>query len=132
MLNPIPIDEMTRIIGLPTAPAFLLGAVAGLLSLLFGRLDHVANLHRQLPGTGKSDGPRSDHNMFATRSRARAGCIRVGIIPCGVSIILSGWTVVLVFIDALFAMQNNRAIALMFIAAITLFTIALSGGHEPP
>jgi hypothetical protein len=34
MLKDVPVDEITHVIGLATAPAFLLGAVAGLLSLL--------------------------------------------------------------------------------------------------
>lgn len=37
----IGIDQITRVIGMATAPAFLLGAVAGLLAVLIGRFDRL-------------------------------------------------------------------------------------------
>lgn len=125
MLKDIPIDEITRVIGLATAPAFLLGAVAGLLSLLHARLESIMARCRKLHSIDESDAPRNRlrADIPRTKRRARLAEIAIGLSAfCG---IVTGWMVVLVFVDALFGLQNSRPIAGLFIGAMTLLTTAL-------
>jgi hypothetical protein len=105
------------VIGLATAPAFLLGAVAGMLSLLIGRLDRISDHVRRLGEIEKIRDLKSVERRSRLTRFAITGCIHCGII--------TGWMVVLVFVDALFGFQNSRTIVIMFIAAMNLFALAL-------
>jgi len=69
MLKNIPVDEITRIISLATAPVFILGAVAGLLSLLVARLVRVSDLVGKIRGRAVDDGERL---ILLGRMRQRA------------------------------------------------------------
>ncbi|MCJ2051809.1 DUF2721 domain-containing protein [Methylobacterium sp. J-070] len=124
MLKDVSVNEITRVISLATAPAFLLGAVAALLSLLVARLTRIGDLVRALV----TDRERSDEPWKEVALREglrRIWYIRWAITLCAHSGIVTGWMVVLVFVDALFDFQNSQAIALAFIAAMVLFTTAL-------
>ena len=124
MLKDVSVDEITRVIGLATAPAFLLGAVAGLLSLLVARLTRIGDLLRTLVmDRGRSNEPWKE--VALREGLRRIWHIRWAITLCAHSGIVTGWMVVLVFVDALFGFQNSQAIALAFIAAMVLFTTAL-------
>ncbi|ARO57527.1 hypothetical protein B2G69_18200 [Methylorubrum zatmanii] len=124
MLKDVPVDEVTRVIGLATAPAFLLGAVAGLLSLLVSRLTRTADLVRSLLSSPKHAG--SPEQEAALRDAlTRTGYTRWAITLCVHSGIVTGWMVVLIFVDVLFGLHNSRAIAFAFILALVLFTTSL-------
>lgn len=124
MLKDLPVDEVTRLIGLATAPAFLLGAVAGLLSLLVSRLTRTADLVRTLLGDqGMEDAPRRGGALRDALRRTRH--TKRAIILCVHSGIVTGWMVVLIFVDALLGYHNSQAIALAFILAMLLFTTSL-------
>ncbi|MFC7053324.1 DUF2721 domain-containing protein [Hansschlegelia quercus] len=125
MLKDIPIDEITRVIGLATAPAFLLGAVAGLLSLLNARLEAIMAWSRKLHAIDKDDEARNWLRADIPRTKRRGRVTETAIGLCAFCGIVTGWMVVLVFVDALFGLQNSRAVAVMFIGAMTLLTTAL-------
>lgn len=124
MLRDIPVDEVTHVIGLATAPAFLLGAVAGLLSLLVGRLSRNADLVRSLLKAQGED-RAAERRVLLRRAMRRVGHTRWAITLCGHSGIVTGWMVVLTFVDALLGFNNSRAIVGGFILALVLFTTAL-------
>ncbi|MEG9504357.1 MAG: DUF2721 domain-containing protein [Methylorubrum extorquens] len=124
MLKDVPVDEITHVIGLATAPAFLLGAVAGLLSLLVLRLTRIADLVRTLVADrDRAAGEWRDGAL--TEALRRVWHTRWGITLCAHSGIVTGWMVILTFVDALFGFHNSPAIAVLFIAALALFTSAL-------
>jgi hypothetical protein len=125
MLKDIPIDEITRVIGLATAPAFLLGAVAGLLALLNARLEVIMARSRKLHAIEKGDEARNWLRADIPRLKRRGLLTEIAIGLSALCGIVTGWMVVLVFVDALFGLQNSRAITIMFIGAMTLFTTAL-------
>ena len=114
VIKDIPIDEITRIISLSAAPAFLLGAIVGMLSLLVGRLSRL------------QDRSESAGRPHARKGGAqRLGYIRAALALCVFSGVATGLMVDLVFVDTLFGWQNSRSIVLMFIVAIVFFTLAL-------
>lgn len=124
MLKDVPVDEITRVIGLATAPAFLLGAVAALLSLLVQRLTRNADLVRGLVSKTE-DALAPEREAVLRDALKRLRYTRWAITLCVHSGIITGWMVVLTFVDALFDFHNSRAIALTFIAAMVFFTTAL-------
>jgi hypothetical protein len=122
LLQQIAVDEITRVISLATAPACLLGAVAGLLSLLLGRLDRLSDHMRSFGQTGELT-PVQLNELRNIKRRSRLTRFAItGCIHCGV---ITGGMVVLVFVDALFGFQNSRTIVIMFIVAMNLFVVAL-------
>lgn len=123
-LKDVPVDEITRVISLATAPAFLLGAVAGLLSLLVSRLARTADLVRTLMRDQENIGA-SERTALLRRTLQRIDHTRRAITLCAFSGIVTGWMVVLTFVDALFGFHNSQAIAAAFILAMVLFTSAL-------
>ena len=120
MLQTIPIDEITRVIGISTAPAFLLGALVGMLSLLVGRFGRISDK----AGTFATASGEMENKHRQVVSR-RLGYNKAAITLCVFSAVATSLMVNLVFVDTLFGLQNNRTIVLMFIAAIVLFTVAL-------
>lgn len=124
MLKDLPVDEVTRLIGMATAPAFLLGAVVALLSLLIARLTRTADLVRSLLAAPDAGVPTRHPDVLRDALR-RTRHTRWAIVLCVLSGIVTGWMVVLIFVDALLGYRNSRAIALAFILAIVLFTTAL-------
>lgn len=124
MLKDVRVDEITHVIGLATAPAFLLGAVAGLLSLLVLRLTRIADLVRSLVADPeRADGRWADATLRDALRRAYH--TRWAITLYVHSGIVTGWMVILTFVDAMFGFHNSPAIAVLFIAALALFTSAL-------
>src|SRR3712207_5734021 len=110
MLKDVPVDEITHVIGLATAPAFLLGAVAGLLSLLVLRLTRISDLVRALVADrNRADGEWRDDAL--TGALRRVWHTRWAITLCVHSGIVTGWMVILTFVDALFGFHNSPAIA---------------------
>lgn len=124
MLKDVPVDEITRVIGLATAPAFLLAAVAALLTLLVSRLTRIADLVRTLLGE-RDEAPTAEREVLLGEALRRTKYTRWAITLCVHSGIITGWMVVLIFVDALFGLNNGRSIALAFIAAMVLFTTSL-------
>lgn len=125
MLKDLPVDEITRVIGLATAPAFLLGAVAGLLSLLVGRLTRTADLVRTLL-RDREEVSAAERTELLRRTLQRVDHTRWAVTLCGLSGIVTGWMVVLTFVDVLLGFHNSQAIAVAFIIAMVLFTTALA------
>jgi high-affinity Fe2+/Pb2+ permease len=114
VIKDIPIDEITRIISLSAAPAFLLGTIVGMLSLLVGRLSRLQDRSETTAGSHARKG-----------EVRRLGYIRTALALCVFSGVATGLMVDLVFVDTLFGWQNSRTIVLMFIVAIVFFTLAL-------
>lgn len=122
MLQSVPIEEITRIISVSAAPAFLLGAIVGMLSLLIGLLSRMTDrLDKEGERKAGADASAS-HSKIA---RTRLHLIRAAVTLCVLSGTATGLMVDLVFVDTLFGWQNNRTIVLLFITAIVLFTAAL-------
>lgn len=124
MLKDVPVDEITRVIGLATAPAFLLAAVAALLTLLVSRLTRIADLVRTLLAE-RDEAGAVEREVLLGEALRRTSYTRWAITLCVHSGIVTGWMVVLIFVDALFGFHNGRSIALAFIAAMVLFTTSL-------
>jgi Protein of unknown function (DUF2721) len=118
LLQQISVDEITRVISLATAPAFLLGAVAGMLSLLIGRLDRISDHVRRL-GEAENITPAQFEDLKSVERRSWLTRLAItGCIHCG---IITGWMVVLVFVDL-------AAFYFSFFSTTAMASITLTSG----
>jgi hypothetical protein len=117
--------HITNVISQSTAPAFVLGAVAGFLSILTGRLERIGDRARGL----REASPPSVS-------------IRAGVDPVGIALrrqeflyqaiyfaILSALTtatlLLVAFAAALFEVRHEHGVAILFSVALILFMISL-------
>jgi hypothetical protein len=116
------VNQLSVVITQATAPAFLLGAVVGLISVLVNRLERILDRSRLLNANGalaaelKADLPRLEQ---------RARLINRGIlyaISSGVSTIL---LMVLAFMFAFVGSAHERGVAVLFILSVCLFGASL-------
>lgn len=112
------IDELSQAIAHATAPAFMLGAVAGFLSILFSRLQRIADRVRSLGG---HDLPRSTADseavaIFVRRARLLNRAIYLSVI----SALSTAALLIVSFACALFGIEHRTGVALMFVVALLL------------
>lgn len=114
LLKEIGIDEITRVIGMATAPAFLLGAVAGLLAVLIGRIERLEASFSERP-PGAADG--ISHRRLKLSEAAVTMDIFSGL--------MTGGMIVMVFAEALVGANYSRLIVITFVLAVNLFMLSL-------
>ncbi len=114
MLKEIGIAEITRVIGMATAPAFLLGAVAGLLAVLIGRFDRLESRIFDC----STDAPDA---VLSRRLKLSRAAISMVIF----SGLMTGGMIVMVFAEALVGANYSRLIVITFVLAVNLFMLAL-------
>ncbi|UYW24777.1 DUF2721 domain-containing protein [Methylorubrum extorquens] len=111
-------------LGIGASREFLLAAVAALLTLLVSRLTLIADLVRTLLAE-RDEAGAVEREVLLGEALRRTRYTRWAITLSMHSGIVTGWMVVLIFVDALFGFHNGRSIALAFIAAMVLFTTSL-------
>jgi hypothetical protein len=117
------IDELSQAIAHATAPAFMLGAVAGFLSILFSRLQRVADRARALSGSDSS-GAASPGDAAAVLARRAAFLLRA-IYLAVLSALSTAALLIVAFACALFGIEHRTGVALMFVIALALLMGAL-------
>lgn len=119
------VNQLSLVISQAAAPAFLLGAVVGLISVLISRLERILDRSRMLSslqGEGpvvhelKADLPRLERRAHLINSAMRLA------ISSGVSTIL---LMVLAFMFAFVGSAHERGVAVLFIVAVGLFGASL-------
>ena len=115
------IDELSQAIAHATAPAFMLGAVAGFLSILFSRLQRVADRARAL---GLADSAGVADSAAATLAE-RAGLLNRAIYLAVLSALSTAALLIVAFACALFGIEHRTGVALMFVVALALLMAAL-------
>ena len=115
------IDQLSEAISHATAPAFLLGAVAGFLSILVSRLQRVVDRARALG----SDSP-DEKGEPAARLRRRAQLLNHAIYLCVLSALVTAALLIVAFVCALIGVGHRAGVALMFVGALALLMTALT------
>ncbi len=124
-VEPGSIDQLSQIISQVVAPSFLLGAVAGFLSMLHGRLNGVIDRIRLLNAISPDDPERAFLRADIARQRRRARILSRAIFFGIGAGILTTTLIVLAFAMALMHWQHVWGTAVMFILALILFCAAL-------
>lgn len=117
--------QLSQVIAQATAPAFMLGAVAGFVSILVGRMNAVMDRVRYLNEIAHDDGERShlkaDIPRLRRRLRLLSSATRLAL-ACGVCTSL---LLCVGFGSALLRLQHVYGLAVLFFGAVALMGIAL-------
>ena len=119
------IDQLSSIIATVAAPAFLLGAVASFISVLFGRINRVIDRSQYLHAIAADDTSRAYLKADLPRLKRRAALLNRALICAVMASIMTGLIIIVAFISAWFRMAHEYGVALLFIGALVLFCFAL-------
>ena len=116
------IDQLSQAISHATAPAFMMGAVAGFLSILIARLERVADKNRALR--------TSDPNVDPTGELAAAFARRMELLNRAIyfavlSALITAGLLIGAFLAALLGIGHGQIVAAMFAAALALLMASL-------
>jgi len=118
-------DQLSRIISEATAPAFLLGAVAGFVSVLIGRLNRVVDQGAALLSISDQDSEKRRSKEAIPLLRRRAKLMNRAIECAVVSGICTTFLVILAFANALIGVNHAYGSALLFVVALAFFAASL-------
>lgn len=125
MTGALTLNEVAHVIGLATAPAFLIGAVMSFISLLMGRMARVVDRVRVLDEIDDADEKRARLKTDMPRLRKRARLIHASMIVLIVSGFCTASVMIIAFLGALTDHNVEVAVAVLFVAALVLFCTAL-------
>ena len=116
------IDHFSQVITHATAPAFMLGAVAAFLSILFARLERVADNNKALQTSGVE---RDLADRLAAAYLRRMELLSRAILLAVLSALTTAALLIVAFLAALSGVGHGRIVALMFTVALMLLIAAL-------
>ena len=119
------IDQLARIIGSVAAPAFLLGAVASFISVLIARINHVIERSQYLHGIADGDASKAYLKTDLPRLRRRAALLNRSLFCSILAAILTALIIIVAFISAFYHLAHEYGVALLFVAALISFCVAL-------
>jgi Protein of unknown function (DUF2721) len=117
------IDHLSLAISHATAPAFMLGAVAGFLSILIARLERIADKSRALRF---ADGAALDPSWAIAASFARRMVLLSRAIYFAVlSALVTAALLICAFLAALAGFGHGQVVALLFVVSLGLLIASL-------
>jgi hypothetical protein len=119
------LSHITSVISQTAAPAFVLGAVAGFLSILISRLERTADRARDLRKVGPIPDSIKAKGDFLGPALRRQELLYRSIYFAVLCALTTATLVLLAFAAALFEIRHERIVALLFIVALMLFMISL-------
>jgi hypothetical protein len=119
------LDQLSQVISHATAPAFLLGAVAGFVSILIARMNGIIDRVRNLNSIPDDDTPRAHLKSDIPRLKHRARLINNAIYLAVASAICTTVLVILAFASAFVGIRHEQVVGLLFVVALGLLCAAL-------
>ncbi len=119
------LNQLSQIISHATAPAFLLGSVAGFVSILITRMNGVIDRIRSLNMVADDDPLRAHLKSDIPRLRRRARLMNTAIhlaVSSGICITL---LVILAFASAFIGVRHEPVAGVLFMVALGLLGAAL-------
>lgn len=119
------VEQLSQVIVQVTAPSFLLGAVAGFVSLLISRMNRVTD--RMQAGEAIPDGDHAKARLKRDmpQLRRRAELLNGAILFSTISAILTCMLVIVAFISAYYQLRHEYGVAVLFVFALGFFTAGL-------
>jgi hypothetical protein len=117
------IDYLSAAISHATAPAFMLGAVAGFLSILISRLERIAERSRALRSADA--GPVDPSGVIAASFSRRMMLLSRAIYFAVLSALVTAGLLISAFLTALVGVGHGQIIALMFAVSLALLMASL-------
>ena len=121
------IDQLSEVIAHATAPAFLLGAVAGYLSILTSRLQRVADRARAMGATSRArpNAPAEWPEGTAVLTE-RARLLHRAIYLSVLSALSTAALLIVAFALAVLGIAHHVGVAFMFVLALGLLMASLT------
>jgi hypothetical protein len=116
-----PISDIARVIQLSVAPVFLITGIAGLLSVLSGRLGRTIDRSRVLHALPGNDDIDRELSVLSRRAKLIYRAITLGT----ASALLVCLVIVSLFLSAFVTFPIGSVIAVLFVAAIIALIAAL-------
>ena len=117
--------QLSRVMEQATAPAFILGAVAGFISILLGRMTGVIDRIRNLNEIAEGDTVRAYLKSDIPRLRRRAQLLNSATHLALVSGICTSLLLVVGFGSAFFRVQHVYGAGILFFIAVILLGASL-------
>ena len=118
-------EQLARIIGSVAAPAFLLGAVASFISVIFSQINRVTDRSRYIDAIKDDDATRSYLKADLPRLRRRAELLLRALRYSILSAMLTALIIIVAFISAYYNFAHEYGVALLFVGALVAFCLSL-------
>jgi len=119
------VDQLAQIMSHATAPAFLLGAVAGFISILIARMETIVGRIRSLNEIADDDAARAQLKSDIPRLKRRAKLLNSAIRLALGSGICTSLLLVVAFVSAFFRLRHEYGVGLLFVVAVVLLGTSL-------
>jgi hypothetical protein len=131
MLETPSVTDLSQVINHAVAPAFILGAVAGFISVLVTRLNRIIDRCRFVPPRDGTQPLPEGYYPDILKLNRRAALINHALYWAVASALVTILLMILAFIDAFFELPHERGVALLFTVALILLGVSLvSFGRE--
>jgi hypothetical protein len=117
--------QLSQVMAQSTAPAFILGAVAGFTSILLSRMTNVLDRIRSLNDIADGDTSRAHLKADIPRLRQRAKLLNSATYLALTSGICTALLLVVGFVSAYLGIRHEYGAGMLFAVAISLLGIAL-------
>ncbi|MBV8427652.1 MAG: DUF2721 domain-containing protein [Hyphomicrobiales bacterium] len=118
-------DQISRVISQATAPAFLLGAVAGFISVLITRMNRLADRSNAIIAISDDDSRWAHLKAVLPRLSRRAKLMNRAIEFALISGIFTTALVIVAFVSAFLKFQHEYGAGVMFVLALASFAASL-------
>lgn len=119
------LDQLSNVIAHVMAPAFLIGAVAGFVAVLVGRMNGIIDRIRMVNGIAADDEARAHLKSDLPRLKRRAKLVNDAIYFAVASALCTTVLVILAFVSAFFGFRHEPGVAGMFVLALGLLGASL-------
>ena len=120
------IDHLSAAISHATAPAFMLGAVAGFLSILIGRMERIVDRNRLLRAGDLASLEPSVREAIAGSFTRRMELLGRAIFFAVLSALVTAALLIGAFLAALVGVAHGGVVAMMFVVALALLMASLA------
>jgi len=125
MLSVPDVDQLAQIMSHATAPAFILGAVAGFISILIARMEIIVGRIRSLNEIADDDTARARLKSDIPRLKRRATLLTSAIRSALGSGICTALLLVVAFVSAFLRLRHEYGVGVLFVVAVALLGASL-------
>jgi len=118
-------EHLSQVIAHVLPPAFLLGAVAGFVSVLTGRLNNIIDRIRRINAIADDDAAQAHLRADLPRLRRRARLVNNSIYLAVGSAIFTTLLLIVAFVSAFLGRRHELAVGVIFVVALTLMCASL-------
>ncbi|MBV8739269.1 MAG: DUF2721 domain-containing protein [Alphaproteobacteria bacterium] len=118
-------QQLAQLMSQATAPAFVLGAVAGFISILLGRMTMIIDRIRNLNEIGEDDAARAHLKSDIPRLRRRAGMLNSATHLALLSGMCTALLLVIGFVSAFQKLEHEYGAGILSVIALALLGASL-------